>query len=193
MTKWLRPFAFVSAITASAPALAHPGHPLADSGFLSGLLHPMLGWDHLLTMLMVGVWAAQLGGRARLWVPVSFLVLMAVGAGLAGMGWVPPHLESGIAVSLVVGGLLVATALRVSMLPAAALVGVFAVEHGAAHGAELPATASPLLYGAGFLLATGALHLAGVLIGRAQSRAWTLAARAGGVLAASLGCVLALA
>lgn len=193
MSKWLRPFAFVSLIAASAPALAHPGHPLADSGFLSGLLHPMLGWDHLLTMLMVGVWAAQLGGRARLWVPVSFLVLMAVGAGLAGMGWVPPHLESGIAVSLVVGGLLVATALRVSMLPAAALVGVFAVFHGAAHGAELPATASPLLYGAGFLLATGALHLAGVLIGRAQSRAWTLAARAGGVLAASLGCVLALA
>ena len=193
MSKWLRQFAFVSLIAASAPALAYPGHPLADSGFMSGLPHPMLGWDHLLTMLMVGVWAAQLGGRARLWVPVSFLVLMAVGAGLAGMGWVPPHLESGIAVSLVVGGLLVATALRVSMLPAAALVGVFAVFHGAAHGAELPATASPLLYGAGFLLATGALHLAGVLIGRAQSRAWTLAARAGGVLAASLGCVLALA
>ena len=85
MTKWLRPFAFVSAITASAPALAHPGHPLADSGLLSGLLHPMLGWDHLLTMLVVGIWAAQLGGRARLWVPASFLALMAVGAGLAGL------------------------------------------------------------------------------------------------------------
>jgi len=193
MTKWLRPFAFVSATAASAPALAHPGHPLADLGLLSGLLHPLLGLDHLLTMLVVGIWAAQLGGRARLWVPASFLALMAVGAGLAGMGWVPPHLESGIAASLVVGGLLVAAALRVSMLPAAALVGVFAVFHGAAHGAELPAAASPLLYGAGFLLATGALHLAGGLIGTAQSRVWTLAARAGGVLAASLGCVLALA
>ncbi|MEC9359500.1 MAG: HupE/UreJ family protein [Pseudomonadota bacterium] len=193
MTKWLRPFAFVSAIAASAPALAHPGHPLADSGLLSGLLHPMLGLDHLLTMLMVGLWAAQLGGRARLWVPASFLALMLVGAGLAMAGWMPPHMESGIAVSLIVGGLLVAMALRLSMLPAAALVGVFAVFHGAAHGAELPATASPVLYGAGFLLATGTLHLAGGLIGTAQSRAWTLAARAGGVLAATLGCVLALA
>lgn len=193
MIKLLRAVAFVWSIAMSAPALAHPGHALGDSGLLSGLLHPLLGLDHLLTMLLVGIWAAQLGGRARRWVPAGFLALMLLGAGLAGTGWVPPNLESGIAASLVVGGLLAATAVRVSTLPAVALAGLFALFHGAAHGAKLPATASPVLYGLGFLLATGALHLAGLGIGSAHSPAWRSAARISGAAGAVFGCVLALA
>jgi urease accessory protein len=135
-------------------------------GFASGLLHPMLGFDHLLAMVAVGIWASMLGTRAVLRLPLLFLVLMAAGGALA-MGGVPlPAVEAGIAASAVILGLVVAAALAPSPAIAAVIVGGFAILHGHAHGSELPQAASGLGYAAGFILATALLHLVGIGLGR---------------------------
>jgi urease accessory protein len=136
------------------------------SGFASGLLHPMLGFDHLLAMVAVGIWASILGTRAVLRLPLLFLVLMAAGGALA-MGGVPlPAVEAGIAASAVILGLVVAAALAPSPATAAVIVGGFAILHGHAHGSELPQATSALGYAAGFILATALLHLIGIGLGR---------------------------
>lgn len=144
-------------------AAAHTG-PLAHpaSGFMSGIAHPFMGVDHLLAMLAVGMWAGQMGGKATWRVPASFIVLMAIGSTLAMLGAPLPALESGILASLVVFGLLLATALRLPAMIAAAGVGLFALFHGAAHGVEVPLVGNPVAYVVGFMLATGVLHVAGI-------------------------------
>jgi urease accessory protein len=151
-------------------ALAHPGLPGHAHDLASGLMHPIGGLDHVLAMVAVGLFAAQLGGRALWLVPASFLAAMAA-AGIAGMsGMALPLTETGIALSVIVlGG---AIALRVAMPVAAAmaLVGFFAIFHGYAHGIETPETASGLLYGLGFVVATAMLHGLGVAIGLAVGR-----------------------
>jgi urease accessory protein len=151
-----------------APALAHahtgagPAH-----GFLHGVEHPIFGLDHLLAMLAVGLWAVQLGGRAIWAVPASFVGVMALG-GLLGMsGFQFPMVETGILVSVLLLGLLVAFAVRIPVWASALLVGVFALFHGFAHGAEMPAEASGLAYAAGFALATALLHGVGIGFGLA--------------------------
>jgi urease accessory protein len=149
----------------AAPA-AH-AHPLImhTAGFVAGIAHPFLGLDHLLAMLAVGVWAAQLGGRALWAVPLSFLTLMALG-GLAGANGVPlPLVQPGIGASVLVLGLLIASAARLPTALGMILVGVFALCHGHAHGAEMPAAASPWLYGLGFVAATAVLHAVGLGVG----------------------------
>ena len=172
----------------AAPAFAHPGHELHGAGFIQGLLHPLLGFDHLLAMLIVGVWAAQLGGAARVWVPASFLALMAAGAALSISGVVLPQIEAGIAVSLLVLGLVTMLALRVPLLPAMLLVGTFAVFHGAAHGLELPTLAQPVSFAMGFLMATAALHAGGMMLPKLP-----LIARASGALTIAAGFAYAIA
>jgi urease accessory protein len=151
-------------------ALAHPGPPGHTHDLATGFLHPLGGLDHLLAMVAVGLFAAQLGGRALWLVPASFVSVMAA-AGLAGMsGAALPMTEAGIALSIIVlGG---AVALRASMPVAAAmaLVGFFAIFHGYAHGVETPETASGLLYGLGFVAATAMLHGLGIGIGLAVGR-----------------------
>ncbi len=149
-------------------AYAHTGEESAN-GFLAGVLHPLTGFDHLLAMVAVGIWGATLG-RPLIWVlPVAFPMLMVVG-GILGITGVPlPYIESGIATSVIVLGLAIAAAWRAPVPVAVAIVAAFGVFHGYAHGAELPQSASPAAYVAGFVLCTGALHLAGIALGALQS------------------------
>jgi urease accessory protein len=155
-----------AAILAPGAALAHTGAGDAH-GFAHGLLHPVTGLDHVLAMVMVGVLAWQMGGTARWLVPAAFVALMAAGGALGIAGVAVPMVELGITLSVIVLGAVVALGLRAPVLAAVALVGAFAVFHGHAHGAEMPENAGGLAYGAGFMLGTALLHLAGLGIGYA--------------------------
>lgn len=159
----------LTALLALSPSLAfaHPGHGEAV-GFAHGFMHPIGGLDHVLAMVAVGIFAANLGGRALWAVPATFVALMAVGGVLGMSGVEVPFVEIGIAASVIVLGAVVA--LRATNWPlgaAMAMVGAFAVFHGFAHGAEMPADASGLAYAAGFMAATAALHAVGVGAGLA--------------------------
>jgi urease accessory protein len=145
-------------------ALAHVETGQA-TGFLAGLAHPVSGLDHVLAMVAVGLWGAQLGAPAIWLLPVTFPIVMALG-GLLGLLGVPlPGVEVGIAASAILLGAAVMTERRLPLYAAAALVGFFAVFHGHAHGTELPPGQSGLLYSLGFVVATGCLHAVGIAIG----------------------------
>lgn len=151
-------------LATAGPALAHTGGGEA-AGFLSGLSHPVSGWDHILAMVAVGLWGAQLG-RPAIWVlPVAFPVVMALGGFIGLLGVELPGVEIGIALSAFVLGAMVLFEVRPPIPLAAALVAFFAVFHGHAHGAELPEGADGLLYSLGFVIATGLLHALGIGIG----------------------------
>jgi len=152
---------FALALAAPTLAWAHPGHD--GGGFLPGFLHPFVGWDHLLAMLAVGVWAAQMGGRALWAVPAAFVAAMALGAGLAFAGIGLPLVEPTVAASVLLLGVLVGATVRLPLAYGAALVGTLALFHGAAHVADAPEAASLLPYALGFLLATAALHVCGAM------------------------------
>ncbi len=150
-------------------AYAHTGVSAAFS-FSSGFLHPLSGLDHLLAMVAVGLLAAQLGGRALWLVPGTFVAVMVLAA-LAGLAGLPlPGTEYGILASVIAISLPVALALGKPVALAMALVGVFAVFHGHAHGAELPHGADAAPHVAGFALATAMIHAAGVAIGLTLGR-----------------------
>jgi urease accessory protein len=171
-------------------ALAHP-QAGSTAVFSQGLLHPLLGMDHILAMLAVGMWAAQLGGRALWGVPLAFVAMMAAG-GMAGVAGLPvPMVELGIAGSVLVFGLLILFGARMPLAISMGLVGMFALFHGHAHGSEMPATVSGLSYGVGFLLATALLHGAGIAAGRLARRPETgRLLRAGGAAIAGAGVYL---
>jgi urease accessory protein len=176
----------------STPAFAHPGH-VDGGGLLAGLAHPFSGIDHFIAMIAVGMWAAQLGGRAVWAVPAAFMALMALAAALvlSGSGsFAAGGIESGIAASLFVLGLLVWRAQRMPLFAAAALVALFGLFHGAAHGGELPQSADPLRYALGFLSATAALHGAGVFFGAMLKRHSPLIGRLAGAATAVAGIAL---
>ncbi|MEW6354173.1 MAG: HupE/UreJ family protein [Pseudomonadota bacterium] len=141
-------------------------------GFYQGFIHPLVGFDHLLVMLAVGMWAAQVGGRARWLIPCAFMMMLALGAAAAVTGWPLPQVELGIASSIVLSGLLIATAARIPLVWAVGVVGLFALFHGHAHGAEMPQAATPWVYAMGFMLSTGALHGLGVVMGMMHSYCW---------------------
>jgi urease accessory protein len=159
------------------------------AGFADGLIHPFIGLDHLLAMLAVGIWAAQLGGRALWQAPLAFVAVMASGAGLAQFGLGLSLVEWMIAASVLVLGLLVAGAVQVSAAMSVLAVSVFALFHGYAHGLEMPQTATPEAYAAGFVLATGCLHLIGIGLGLSFSRIRSLS-RIGGAAIAATGVYL---
>lgn len=183
-------FAVVATLHGGA-ALAHPGHA---NGALAGMLHPLLGLDHVLAMLAVGMWAARMGGRARWLVPASFLVCMALFAGLALAGVAMPLGEGGIAASVLLAGMLIAAPVRMTPALGGLVVALFATAHGYAHGLEMPALASPWLYGAGFLLSTALLHVAGMSLGdRLQCNNWGWAAAGAAIAACGGGMLAALA
>src|SRR5918994_3680530 len=145
-------------------ALAHTGIGAAG-GFAHGFWHPIGGLDHVLAMVAVGAFAVCLGGRALWLVPSAFVAMMAVG-GFAGMEGIQlPLVETGIALSVVVLGLAVAFQWKLPVAAASALVGLFAIFPGHAHGSEMPVDASGLGYAAGFMLATASLHVAGIGLG----------------------------
>ena len=161
----LRSLALLAAFALAAPlAQAHEGAGLAG-GFMSGFAHPLLGWDHVIAMLAVGLWGAFLGAPALWLLPVVFPLVMAAGGALGVLGVPLPAVEIGIAASAVALGGVVAGALRPPLWVAALLVALFAIFHGHAHGTELPQAANPLAYSLGFVVATGALHLAGIALG----------------------------
>jgi urease accessory protein len=169
------------------PALAHTEAGIAG-GLLSGFLHPILGPDHVIAMVAVGLWGAFLGAPAIWLLPIVFPLVMALGGVLGVLGVPLPAVEVGIALSAVALGAMVAFAARPPLWVAAVLVGAFAIFHGHAHGAELPAAANPLAYGIGFVAATGLLHLTGIAFGLLVR--WPLgerAVRAGGGLIACAG------
>jgi urease accessory protein len=170
------------------PALAHSVGGTA-AGFTAGFLHPPSGLDHLLAMVSVGIWGAELGAPAIWLLPIAFPLIMAVGGALGVIGMPLPAGELLIALSVVVLGTLVASARRLPIWAALAIVGVFAIAHGHAHGAELPDAADALAFTVGFVLATGLLHLAGITIGvLARWPSGVIAIRACGLVVTVTGC-----
>ena len=183
------------ALFALTPVLAqaHLGHGLANS-FASGLNHPLHGLDHMLAMVAVGLWAAQQGGRALWAIPCAFVSLMILGGALGMAGMHLSMVETGILVSVLVMGILIAAAARLPLVASLALVGLFALFHGHAHGTEIPVAASGVSYGIGFVIATIALHGCGIAIGLlAQKRLPVPAIRFAGATIAISGLCLWLA
>jgi len=152
---------FIAAL--GSPAFAHTGE--IAGGFLAGLAHPVFGLDHVVAMVAVGLWGALLGPPAIWRLPILFPLVMAFGGvlGIIGVPW--PAVEAGIATSAIMLGLMVALAARPPLWIAAALVGAFAIFHGYAHGRELPDGANAVAFSAGFVIATGLLHLTGIAFG----------------------------
>lgn len=161
----------VLVLLCASPAFAHAQKGEAV-GFLTGFLHPISGVDHVLAMIAVGLWGAQLGSPALWLLPVAFPMVMAVGGMLGLMGVPLPGIEYGIALSAILLGAAVMFELRPPLGIAAALVGFFAIFHGHAHGTELPAGQSAVLYSIGFVIATGCLHAVGIAIGGIHRWPW---------------------
>ena len=172
-------------VLVAMPALAHTGEDA--SGFTSGFFHPLFAWDHIAAMVAVGLWGAFLGRPAIYILPIVFPLVMAVGGALGILGVALPAVEAGIAASALVLGVCVAMAARPPLWVAAIAVGFFAIFHGHAHGTELPDAANPFGYAAGFVLATGLLHLTGIAFGTITNSV------AGRIVVRGAGAVIALA
>lgn len=178
---WLFSFV-VPAIAASTAVLAHPG----EGAFFSGLVHPALGLDHLLVATAVGMWAARFPVRLRWTLPAAFVGFMLMGALLGAGGARLPAVEPIIAASVFALGLLVAMVIQLPLAAGAAIVATFALFHGQAHFADFPSGASVAAFGAGVLIATALLHVAGIVLAAhaARQRAW-LPRALGGAMAAA--------
>ncbi|MEO1608977.1 MAG: HupE/UreJ family protein [Pseudomonadota bacterium] len=171
----------------TGPAIAHTQGGLTG-GFISGLSHPISGLDHVVAMVAVGLWGAFLGAPAIWLLPIVFPVVMAFGGILGIIGVPVPSVEIGIALSAVVLGLCVAFALKPPLWIAALIVAAFAIFHGHAHGTELPAAADAYAYATGFVIATGLLHVTGIVFGLlARWDLGKIAVRTGGGLIALAG------
>lgn len=183
--------ALAALLVTTAPAFAHL-NPDEHGSFMAGFSHPLFGLDHILVMVAVGLWAAQIGGKALWGVPAAFVTTMAVGFGLALSGVDLPFVEPAILASVVALGLLVAMAVKLDMVASAAIVAVFALFHGHAHGGEL-GSAGALQFGIGFVAATALLHIAGIGLGLGIARlsGGAIAARIIGAVTALAGLVLA--
>ena len=167
----MKKFSVLLAALIFAPALAHAHTGAGDThGFAHGFGHPLLGLDHLLAMIAIGLWAAQIGGRALWAVPLTFVSVMAAGGALGIAGVPVPFTEQGIATSVLLLGLFIAMAVRMPLAFSIPIVALFAVCHGHAHGAEMPVDASGIAYAGGFMIATATLHAAGIGLGIAMQR-----------------------
>jgi urease accessory protein len=187
-----RTHSLTSIIVGSLALMATGAHAHAlDSGggFADGLAHPFMGLDHLLAMIAVGLWATQWGRRAVWQLPLAFVAVMAIGFGLARLGLSMPVSEPMVVASVAVLGAMVAGAIRIPTGLGAALVSVFAVCHGFAHGIEMPVASSAWAYAAGFAIATVGLHGVGLGLGMSL-RALPMAARMGGAAISATGVAL---
>ena len=179
-----------AALMLSSSVMAHTTNT-SGVGFAGGFGHPFSGFGHILAMVAVGLWASQLGRPAYWALPLTFPVVMTTGAVVGFAGLPLPWVEIGIAASVIVLGLMVALAVKPSLAVSIALVSLFALMHGHSHGTELPQAASPLDYGAGFLIATAVLHAIGLAIGGVSR--WPLARiglRSAGAAIAAVGVML---
>ncbi len=182
-------FAGTALALLATPALAHVGHG-ATSGFAAGFGHPLSGLDHMTVMIAVGLWAALKGGRA-LWIwPATFVGIMLAGGGLGMAGIAMPFVEPAILASVVALGLLVALAIDLPVAAGAAIIGLFALFHGHAHGTEIPETASGIEYLAGFAVATALLHATGIAAALGLGSRYRGAIRAAGAACAVVGVAL---
>jgi urease accessory protein len=182
---WLLVLVGCFSFTPSAHAHVQQGQAVS---FLTGFEHPWSGLDHVLAMMAVGLWGAQLGNPAIWILPIIFPLVMSFGAMMGLLGIPLPGIEIGIATSAIVLGIMVLGEVRPKMIIAASLVGCFAVFHGYAHGTELPAGQSGILYSMGFVVATGCLHGVGIAIGLIHH--WPfgkLVLRGSGALIAAMG------
>jgi len=186
----LPPLTIAALLAAPTAAFAHPDVAGHVHGALNGFVHPLGGIDHILAMVTVGVFAYQLGGRALWLVPATFVLLMAGGGTLALAGIPIPLVEVGIALSVIVLGAVIALGIRAPVAVAMGLVGFFAIFHGHAHGAEMPADAAGAAFGLGFVAATALLHALGVGIGHLVGAA---GARHGQLIYRMAGSVVVLA
>jgi urease accessory protein len=157
-------------------------------GFQDGFLHPLTGWDHLLAMVAVGLWAAQHRGRALWLVPLSFVSVMMLGGILGLTGVYLPGAELAIAISVLALGGLVATMTRFTPSLSMAVVGLFALFHGYAHGHEMPAAAGAFPFSVGFVMATALLHGLGIAAGLSLQKQPRVLRWAGAAIAASSLC-----
>ncbi|MCL4430910.1 MAG: HupE/UreJ family protein [Epsilonproteobacteria bacterium] len=139
-------------------------------GFEAGFSHPIGGADHILAMVAVGLWAAQMGGRSLWAVPLSFVVMMVVGTFLGIQGVHVPFIEEGILASVLVLGAMIGFGVKMPIVFSSVLVGVLAIFHGTAHGIEMPLNTSGVEYGIGFVLATGMIHISGIVIGLIRAK-----------------------
>jgi urease accessory protein len=157
--------------TLMLPSLAHAHVGAGEtSGLLHGMGHPLSGLDHICVMVAVGLWAAQMGGRAIWAIPLTFITVMALG-GILGMAGINlPFVEAGIVISVLTLGVLITASLRLPLVASVIIIGLFATFHGHAHGAEMPETGSRLAYAGGFLIATAFLHACGIGLGIAIQR-----------------------
>ncbi len=179
-------FAFL--LVVPGVALAHIGQGDVSGGFLAGLEHPVLGLDHVVAMVSVGIWGAQLRQPAIWVLPVTFPIVMSFGGILGGLSVPIPGIEIGIAASAIVLGSMIALTVRPPLWVAGVIVGIFAIFHGYAHGAELPESANAISYAMGFVVATGSLHALGILIGVINKwPAGAMTLRAAGVIVALCG------
>ncbi len=162
LTRTTRTFALAAAALFLCPAAAwaHPGHD--GTSFGDGLAHPLTGLDHAIAMVAVGLWSAQMGGRARWALPAAFIGVMLAGGALGASGAALPLSDTWIAVSVLIVGALIAAAARLPMAAALPIVGAFALAHGFAHGAEKAHDASFAVYAAGFAASTALLHGVGI-------------------------------
>jgi urease accessory protein len=177
-------------LAAAMPAYAHVGVGTTSS-FTAGFMHPLSGLDHMTVMIAVGLWAALKGGRASWAWPAAFVGVM-LGGGALGMALVPmPFVEPGILASVVALGLLVALAVDLPVSAGVAIIGLFALFHGHAHGTEVPENAGGLEYMAGFAVATVMLHAVGIAAGLSLGLRFRGLARVAGAACAAIGVGLA--
>ncbi|RUV17925.1 HupE/UreJ family protein [Mesorhizobium sp. M7A.F.Ca.MR.245.00.0.0] len=177
-------------LAAAMPAYAHVGIGTASS-FTAGFMHPLSGLDHMTVMVAVGLWAALKGGKALLAWPAAFVGVMLVGGALGMLHMPLPFVEPGILASVVTLGLLVALAIDLPVSAGVAIIGLFALFHGHAHGTEVPENAGGLEYMAGFAIATLLLHAAGIAAGLGLGIRFRGLARAAGAACAAIGIGLA--
>ena len=180
--------ALLSSLMMAQPAFAHVSEEGLTGGFISGYIHPLLGWDHVAAMVAVGIWGAFLGRRAIWILPIVFPFIMVIG-GILGMVGVPvPFIVPGIALSSIIIGLAIAFKWRAPLWIASIIVGSFAIYHGYAHGQNLPAASNPIAFALGFVLGSGTLHLIGILFSLLDRYKWGIKAlQLGGVIIALVG------
>lgn len=180
----------LAALAVPTLAFAHTGVG-ETTGFMHGFGHPVSGLDHILAMVMVGVFAFQLGGRGLWLVPSTFVLVIAIGGALGVMGVAIPFVETGIALSVIVLGAIVALGTKAPVTMAMGIVGLFAIFHGHAHGAEMPEDAGRVVYAAGFMVATALLHVVGIaigfVIGKAGESGGRIVTHSAGGVAATVG------
>lgn len=180
--------ALLSSLMISEAAFAHVSEEGLKGGFISGYIHPILGWDHVAAMVAVGIWGAFLGHRAIWILPIVFPFIMVIG-GILGMVGVPvPFIVPGIALSSIIIGLAIAFKWRAPLWIASVIVGIFAIYHGYAHGQNLPAASNPIAFALGFVLGSGTLHLIGILFSLLDRYKWGIKAlQLGGIIIALVG------